>query len=409
MFIDSVNLTISSGHGGAGSVSFRREKHVILGGPDGGDGGDGGDVYFVADNNTHTLAAYKGKKALRAQNGEAGMGRRMHGKSGEDLYLIVPPGTSVYDEDSGELVLDMLNDGETKLFLQGGKGGLGNVHFKSSINQAPEYAQKGLEGQTREVRLELKLIADVGLVGFPNVGKSTLISTVSNAKPQIANYEFTTLTPKLGLVEVDEYSGFVMADIPGIIEGASEGRGLGVQFLKHVERTKILLFMLDLANYRSLEEQFDALRAETAKFSGELAKRDYAIALTRADAAENLQEKFDAFLAYLGLAAGKKSDEILKPNAGETGSNLNAEPSEISKFSAENGDAYQSTNNADQNANSASSNFVVQNAGMQSLIYKQDIYEFNSAKPFFVMPISSATGQNINELKFKLLELLRRK
>jgi len=255
----------------------------------------------------------------------------------------------VLDAETGELLCDLTSEGQRELFLKGGKGGLGNVHFKSSINQAPEYAQKGLEGQTREVRLELKLIADVGLVGFPNVGKSTLISTVSNAKPQIANYEFTTLTPKLGLVEVDEYSGFVMADIPGIIEGASEGRGLGVQFLKHVERTKILLFMLDLANYRSLEEQFDALRAETAKFSGELAKRDYAIALTRADAAENLQEKFDAFLAHLGLSG----------TAGE-------------------------------------------------MKFKQDIYEFDAAKPFFVMPISSATGQNINELKFALLELLKK-
>ena len=346
MFIDSVKFSVKSGDGGAGCVSFRREKFVILGGPD---GGDGGDVYFRVDKNSHTLSSYKGKREFKAQNGAPGEGRKKTGKSGEDLYLIVPPGTSIYDEDSGELVLDMLNDGETRLFLQGGKGGLGNVHFKSSINQAPEYAQKGLEGQTREVRLELKLIADVGLVGFPNVGKSTLISTVSNAKPQIANYEFTTLTPKLGLVEVDEYSGFVMADIPGIIEGASEGRGLGVQFLKHVERTKILLFMLDLANYRSLEEQFDALRAETAKFSGELVKKDYAIALTRADAAENLQEKFDAFLAYLGLAG----------TAGE-------------------------------------------------MKFKQDIYEFDAAKPFFVMPISSATGQNINELKFNLLELLKK-
>ena len=295
MFIDSVKLSVKSGDGGAGCVSFRREKFVILGGPDGGDGGDGGDVYFKVDKNSHTLSSYKGKREFKAQNGAPGEGRKKTGKSGEDLYLIVPPGTSVYDEDSGELVLDMLNDGETRLFLKGGKGGLGNVHFKSSINQAPEYAQKGLEGQTREVRLELKLIADVGLVGFPNVGKSTLISTVSNAKPQIANYEFTTLTPKLGLVEVDEYSGFGMADIPGIIEG------------------------------------------------------DYAIALTRADAAENLQEKFDAFLSHLGLAGTE----------GE-------------------------------------------------MKFKQDIYEFDAAKPFFVMPISSATGQNINELKFNLLELLKK-
>ena len=212
MFIDSVKLTLSSGHGGAGAVSFRREKHVILGGPDGGDGGDGGDVYFVCDNNTHTLANYKGKKAMRASDGEAGMGKRMTGKKGESLELIVPPGTAVYDAQTNELLCDMVEERQRTLFLKGGKGGLGNFHFKNSINQAPEYAQKGMPEESIEVRLELKLIADVGLVGFPNVGKSTLISAVSNAKPQIANYEFTTLTPKLGLVEVDEFSGFVMAD-----------------------------------------------------------------------------------------------------------------------------------------------------------------------------------------------------
>ena len=360
MFIDSVKLSVKSGDGGAGCVSFRREKFVILGGPDGGDGGDGGDVYFRVDKNSHTLSSYKGKREFKAQNGAPGEGRKKTGKSGEDLYLIVPPGTSVYDEDSGVLVLDMLNDGETKLFLKGGKGGLGNVHFKSSINQAPEYAQKGLPEETRDVRLELKLIADVGLVGFPNVGKSTLISTVSNAKPQIANYEFTTLTPKLGLVEVDEYSGFVMADIPGIIEGASDGRGLGLKFLKHIERTKILLYMLDLANYRSLKEQFVTLRGEVEKFSPELAKRDFAIALTRMDAAENLERKVGEFLQILGLS-GERSNLI--DEAGKAGKNL---------------------------------------------IYKQDIYEFDDSKPYFVMPISSATNQNITELKFSLLELLKK-
>ncbi|QKF92821.1 GTPase ObgE [Campylobacter sp. CCUG 57310] len=346
MFIDSVSLTLSSGHGGAGAVSFRREKHVILGGPDGGDGGDGGDVYFIVDNNSHTLAAYKGKRALKAQNGEPGMGRRMTGKKGENLELVVPPGTAVYDADSGELLLDLTQQGERKMFLKGGKGGLGNVHFKSSTNQAPEYAQKGTPEEICNVRLELKLIADVGLVGFPNVGKSTLISTVSNAKPQIANYEFTTLTPKLGLVEVDEYSGFVMADIPGIIEGASYGRGLGVQFLKHIERTKVLLYMLDLANYRTLEEQFGTLKAEVSKFSSELGGRDYAIALTRLDACEEV-DKISDFIKSLGL-------------------------------------------------------------GSDLLSYKQDVYEFDAAKPFFIMPISSASGENINELKFNLLELLQK-
>lgn len=345
MFIDSVNLTLSSGHGGAGAVSFRREKHVILGGPDGGDGGDGGDVYFFVDNNSHTLAAYKGKRALSAKNGEPGMGSRMNGKKGESLTLVVPPGTAVHDANSGELLLDLTTQGERVLFLKGGKGGLGNIHFKNSVNQAPEYAQKGLPEEIRDVRLELKLIADVGLVGFPNVGKSTLISAVSNAKPQIANYEFTTLTPKLGLVEVDEYNGFVMADIPGIIEGASDGRGLGIKFLKHIERTKVLLYMIDLANYRDLVEQFETLRAEVAKFSPELAGRAYAIALTRVDACDDVA-KISDFIEHIGL-------------------------------------------------------------GSQQIGFKQDIYELDTSKPYFILPISSATGENIKELKFNLLELVK--
>ena len=325
MFVDSVNFSVSSGKGGAGCASFRREKHVLLGGPDGGDGGNGGDVYFIVDNNTHTLASYKGKRVLKAQNGQPGLPRNMSGKKGENLNLIVPPGTVVYDNDSGDILLDLTIQGQKELFLKGGKGGLGNVHFKTSVNQAPSKAQPGLQGESKNIRLELKLIADVGLVGFPNVGKSTLISSISNAKPQIANYEFTTLTPKLGLVEVDEFSGFVMADIPGIIEGASDGKGLGLQFLKHIERTKILLYMIDLANYRSLKEQFKTLKNEVLKFSPNLAKRDYAIALTRLDAAMDSDERIEEFLSEF----------------------------EFDK--------------------------------------KQDIYEYNHQKPFFVLPISSAT------------------
>ncbi|WP_096030318.1 GTPase ObgE [Campylobacter lanienae] len=340
MFIDSVNFSVSSGKGGAGCASFRREKHVLLGGPDGGDGGNGGDVYFIVDNNTHTLANYKGKRALKAQNGQPGLPRNMSGKKGENLNLIVPPGTVVYDNDSGDILLDLTIQGQKELFLKGGKGGLGNVHFKTSVNQAPSKAQPGLQGETKNIRLELKLIADVGLVGFPNVGKSTLISSISNAKPQIANYEFTTLTPKLGLVEVDEFSGFVMADIPGIIEGASDGKGLGLQFLKHIERTKILLYMIDLANYRSLKEQFETLKNEVLKFSPNLAKRDYAIALTRLDAAVDSDERIEEFLSEF-------------------------------KFDK-----------------------------------KQDIYEYNHQNPFFVLPISSSTGEGLKELKFNLLELL---
>lgn len=342
MFIDSVNFTVSSGKGGAGCASFRREKHVNFGGPDGGDGGNGGDVYFIADNNTHTLANYKGKKNLKAANGMQGQSRNMSGKKGSNIELIVPPGTTIYDADTGELLLDMIYEGQKELFLAGGKGGLGNVHFKTSVNQAPLKAQPGLLGVSRNVRLELKLIADVGLVGFPNVGKSTLISVISNAKPQIADYEFTTITPKLGLVEVDEFSGFIMADIPGIIEGASDGKGLGIQFLKHIERTKILLYMIDLANYRTPKKQFETLKNEVEKFSPNLLNRNYAIALTKLDACS--KDNLFAFNEFL--------DELGFKN-------------------------------------------------------KQDIYEYDPLKPFFVLPISSATGENIKELKFSLLEILK--
>ncbi|MBK1991045.1 GTPase ObgE [Campylobacter sp. 2018MI35] len=291
MFIDSVKITLTSGNGGKGAVSFRREKHVPLGGPDGGDGGNGGNIYFICDNNTHTLANFKGKKELRAQNGSAGMGRNKNGKKGEDLNLIVPEGTQIIDANTNEVLLDLTKEGQKELFLKGGKGGLGNTHFKHATNQRPDYAQPGIKGESRFVRLELKLIADVGLVGFPNVGKSTLISVVSNAKPEIANYEFTTLTPKLGLVDVDEYNSFVMADIPGIIEGASNGKGLGLEFLKHIERTSFLLFVLDPMREMSLKEQFIILRNELKQFSSKLYERKFGIMISKSDSV-NLGEEF---------------------------------------------------------------------------------------------------------------------
>ena len=291
MFIDSVKIILASGDGGKGAVSFRREKHVPLGGPDGGDGGKGGDIIFICDNNTHTLANFKGKRELRAQNGTAGMGRNKNGKKGENLELIVPEGTQVIDAQSNEILLDLTKEGQRELFLKGGKGGLGNTHFKHATNQRPDYAQAGIKGKSRLVRLELKLIADVGLVGFPNVGKSTLISVISNAKPEIANYEFTTLTPKLGLVDVDEYNSFVMADIPGIIEGASTGKGLGIAFLKHIERTSFLLFILDPTREMSLKQQFSILRKELEKFSNELFGRKFGIMISKSDSI-NLGEEF---------------------------------------------------------------------------------------------------------------------
>lgn len=358
MFIDNVALTLSSGKGGQGCVSFRREKHVIQGGPDGGDGGRGGNVYFEVDSNTHTLSHFRNNQHLKARNGEQGMGRKMYGKSGEHLVVIVPPGTQVIDAESGEILMDLLEEGEKKLFLEGGMGGLGNTHFKSSTNQRPEHAQPGRPGETKAIRLELKLIADVGLVGFPNVGKSTLISVVSNAQPEIANYEFTTLTPKLGVVVTDDYRSYVMADIPGIIEGASEGRGLGIDFLRHIERTQFLLFMVDLANYRDLQTQYETLKAELQKFSQELSGRNYAIALTRCDTLEpnEINEYVDAFLKLLNL-----------------------EPNTLTSKYKTREDIHS---------------------------YGQDVHERNPELPFFVLPISSVSKINIDAIKYALSDIV---
>jgi GTP-binding protein len=359
MFVDSASLKLSSGKGGAGCVSFRKEKFVIKGGPDGGDGGKGGNVYFEVDNNTDTLSYYKGRHVMKAKNGQPGMGSHKTGKSGEHITLKVPPGTQVFDDETDELLLDLVTNGQTELFLEGGKGGLGNSHFKNSRNQTPSYAQPGLVGEERYVRLELKLIADVGLVGYPNVGKSTLISTISNAKPQVANYEFTTLTPKLGVVDVNEYSSFVAADIPGIIDGAAEGRGLGLEFLKHIERTKTLLYMIDVANYREMLDQYKVLQEEVKKFSSELAGRKFAIALTKIDSVlpEELPEKISNFIDAIGL---NKCQE-----------NRFGFDKELEYF-------------------------------VQDLTYEK----YDEAKPYFVLPISSAVHTNINSIKYALYDLV---
>ncbi len=362
MFTDHVDITVSSGKGGAGCVAFRREKFVNNGGPNGGDGGKGGDVWFRCDNNTHTLSHFRNNQHLKAENGKPGLGSLMTGKSGEKLVVIVPPGTQVIDKENGEVLFDLLKDGEEALFLRGGRGGLGNVHFKSPTNQQPRYAQPGEAGETRDIKLDLKLIADVGLVGFPNVGKSTLISSVSNAKPEIANYEFTTLTPKLGQVNVGDYDSFVMADIPGIIEGASDGRGLGLKFLRHIERTKTLLFMIDIASYRELDEQYATLKDELEKFSQKLSTTSYAIALTRADTLpqEEVAQKTEQFITMLGLEANAQShygfDSALK--------------------CYEQGD--------------------IDDA--------QTVYDV--CKPFFVAPISSVMQTNLEALRFALFKLV---
>lgn len=303
MFVDSVELTISSGKGGAGSVSFWTEKFVAKGGPDGGDGGRGGSVFLKVDNNTDTLSGFRGRKHIKAENGRPGEGRKCYGRKGQDTIIVVPPGTQVVDMETDEELLDLINEGEVVKFLEGGKGGLGNMHFKNSSNQRPTYAQPGLPGITRQIRLEMKLIADVGLVGYPNVGKSTLISTLSNARPKVANYEFTTLVPKLGVVHVGDYESFMMADIPGIIEGASDGRGLGLEFLKHIERTKTLLLLIDATNYREMKYQYESLLIELKRYSDLLALRKYAVVITKIDSLskDEVNKLSKTFLDDIGL------------------------------------------------------------------------------------------------------------
>ncbi len=312
MFVDSVELTLSSGKGGAGCVSFHTEKFITKGGPDGGDGGRGGSIWIEVDENTDTLSHLRGRRHIKAKNGKGGEGRNRFGKSGEDVTIKVPPGTQIIDVETGEVLLDMTKKGQRVKLLEGGKGGKGNVHFKSSTNQRPTYAQPGLPGKSIDVRFEIKLIADVGLVGFPNVGKSTLISTLSNAHPEVANYEFTTLTPSLGVVNISEFESFVMADIPGIIEGASDGRGLGLEFLKHIERTKSLLFMVDASNYQEIDYQLNTLKAELAKYSTELKDRPFGVTVTKIDAldVESANQKIAEVLTLLGLDSSSKMDKF---------------------------------------------------------------------------------------------------
>lgn len=305
MFIDSVTLTASSGKGGAGAVAFHREKFITEGGPSGGDGGKGGSVYFYVDPNADSLSFYRGKRHFKARSGGPGLNKKKHGKNGEDVVLVVPVGTQVLDAQTEEILLDLVEPDQKVLFLEGGKGGLGNRCFKNPSNQRPTYAQPGLPGQERKVRLELKLIADVGLVGFPNAGKSTLISVISSARPEIGNYPFTTLKPNLGVVDMQDYKSFVVADIPGIIEGASDGKGLGLEFLKHIERTKVLLFCLDGASQLAEIEQYRILRGELDRYSSKLSGADFAVALTKADLfdEQQTQERVEKLSAACGGAS----------------------------------------------------------------------------------------------------------
>ena len=285
MFADRAKIYIRSGKGGDGHVSFRREKYVANGGPDGGDGGRGGDVIFEVESGLNTLVDYRMKRKFIAQDGESGGKKKCHGKDGQSIVLKVPEGTVIKEAESGKVIADMSGDNKRQIVLKGGRGGLGNQHFATATMQIPKYAQPGQAAQELEVLLELKVIADVGLVGFPNVGKSTLLSRVTNANPKIANYHFTTLNPNLGVVDLGENEGFVMADIPGLIEGASEGIGLGHEFLRHIERTKMMIHVVDAASSEGRDPIDDIykINAELKAYNEEIATRPQVIAANKTD------------------------------------------------------------------------------------------------------------------------------
>jgi len=285
-FVDEAEIRVEAGAGGNGVATFRREKYIPMGGPDGGDGGDGGSIYLVATNNVNTLADFRFNTLHKAKRGQKGMGRNCTGRKGEDLYISVPPGSIIYEAETDEKIGDLTNPGETLLVAKGGFHGLGNTRFKSSINRTPQQFSKGSLGESRTLKIELMVIADVGLLGLPNAGKSSLIRSVSSAKPKVADYPFTTLHPNLGVVRVDDLRGFVIADIPGVIEGAAEGAGLGLQFLKHLSRTGLLLHMVDVQPYESEESPVESARTiinEIEKWSDDLAGKPRWLVLNKID------------------------------------------------------------------------------------------------------------------------------
>lgn len=312
MFVDYTKILVKSGNGGDGAISFWREKYITNGGPDGGDGGKGGDVYFTVDPDANTLIDFRYNKKFVAENGKNGSGNRCYGKGGEDLYIKVPLGTVIKDAETGKVVADLSKPGQIELVLKGGRGGKGNCHFATSTRQAPRFAQDGEKGIEKELILELKLLADVGLLGFPNVGKSTILSMVTKATPKIADFHFTTLEPNLGVVKTEYGDSFVMADIPGIIEGASQGVGLGLKFLRHVERTRLLLHVLDVSGSegRNPVDDFNIINKELKKYSEKLSQRKQIIVANKIDAMQD-----ETLLQQVEKMAKEKNIEVFKVSA----------------------------------------------------------------------------------------------
>jgi GTP-binding protein len=343
-FVDEATIRIQAGNGGHGCLSFRREKFVARGGPDGGDGGFGGDVYLQADRSINTLVDFRVARKFRAESGQSGAGRNKTGRSGEDLVVTVPCGTVIHDVDTDELIGDLTENGQRLKLAEGGIRGLGNTRFKSSTNRAPRKITQGSPGEARHLKLELKLLADVGLVGMPNAGKSTLIRSMSAAKPKVADYPFTTLHPNLGVVSVGPLQSFVMADVPGLIEGAAEGAGLGIQFLKHLQRTRLLLHLVDIAPIDSNVDPADAVSAigrELERFSPELAGKSRWLVINKTDllADDELDEKCDALLKKLDWQGPVfRVSAIAKSGLEQLGREVMRELEESSIASAESAD-----------------------------------------------------------------------
>ena len=328
MFTDYAKIYASAGKGGNGAVSFRREKYIAAGGPDGGDGGKGGDIYFEVDPDSNTLIDFRYKKKFKAENGNNGEGAHKYGKSGEDLYIKVPIGTIVKDAKTNEILADLSEKGQKELVLRGGRGGKGNSHFATATRQAPRFAQGGEEGEEKELILELKLLADVGLIGYPGVGKSTILSIVTAATPKIADYPFTTLVPNLGVVKPEYGESFVIADIPGLIEGASEGVGLGTEFLRHIERTRLLLHVIDVSGLSGRDpiEDYYVINKELEKYSEKLAKRKQIIVANKIDSMQDpeIYEKLEKL-------AKENNQELFKISAA-TGEGIKELMIEVSKI-----------------------------------------------------------------------------
>lgn len=407
MLIDYVKIAVKAGNGGNGAISFRREKYVANGGPDGGDGGKGGDVYIKVDNNTSTLLDFRYTKKFNAQDGKNGDGANRTGKSGEDLYISVPAGTIIKDIKKNKIIADLSHEGQEILIAKGGKGGKGNQHFATSTRQVPNFAEQGLDGEEKQLELELKMIADVGIIGFPNVGKSTIISVVSSAKPKIANYDFTTLEPNLGVVKTRTGKTFVIADIPGIIEGASEGIGLGLKFLKHVERTRLLLHVLDISasEGRNPIDDYRIINLELKKYSEKLAEKKQIIVANKIDSMvddtylkelEKICKNDKLKLFKTSAATNKGLDELMDYLAEELETIPKPELIEVENEENE-------INLKDQiwNVEKTSDGFKIYGAPIERLMKKVNVYDIESRQYMQLVLKSLGVMKKLQEMGLK--------